>query len=147
MGHMAATVYLWHTLRFDVFQVNPPLAQIICGLPVVLCNPEYDWASYSSRPQDRSEWVLGNAFIAANSPEMVRLCFALARWSLIPPLLLGGYFGHRLSCQMYGESAGLLFLTLWCLSPLLLAWGATIARMLLPRRWVLSLFARSAGGS
>jgi hypothetical protein len=41
-------------------------------------------------------------------------------------LLLGGYFGYRLSREMYGESAGLVFLTLWCFSPLLLAWGGTV---------------------
>jgi hypothetical protein len=69
---------------------------------------------------------MGAAFIAANSPEKTRRCFAMARWSLIPLLLLGGYCGWRLSREMYGDAAGFVFLTLWCFSPLLLAWGATI---------------------
>ena len=114
------------TLRFDVFHVNPPLTRIVSGLPVLLCRPNYDWDFYSSRPQDRSEWAIGRAFIKANNPETTRWCFALARWCLIPLLLLGGYFGYRLSRELYGDSAGLIFLTLWCSSPLLLAWGATI---------------------
>jgi hypothetical protein len=109
-----------------VFRVNPPLTRIVSGVPVVLCRPNYDWSGYSSRPQDRSEWPLGMAFIKANSPEKVRWCFALARWSLIPFLLLGGYFGYRLSREMYGVGAGLLFLILWCFTPFVLAWGATI---------------------
>jgi hypothetical protein len=123
---MGAAVYFWHTLRLDVFNVNPPLTRMISGLPVVLCDPKHDWDCYSSRPQDRSEWAMGNAFIAANGPEKVCWCFALARWSLIPLLLLGGYFGYRLSRELYGDSAAFVFLALWCFSPLLLAWGATV---------------------
>jgi hypothetical protein len=126
VGHMGATVYFWHTLRFDVFHVNPPLTRMVSGLPVVLCSPKCTWDLYSSRPQDRSEWALGRAFIAANDPTKTRWCFALARWSLIPLVLLGGFFGHRLSGQLYGDRAAGVFLILWCVSPLLLAWGATI---------------------
>ena len=123
---MGAAVYWWHTFSFDVFHVNPPLTRIISGLPAVGCRPNYDWSCYSSRPEDRSEWTIGKAFIAANSPETIRWCFILARWSLIPLLLLGGYFGHRLSREMYGESAALVFLALWCFSPMLLTWGGTV---------------------
>jgi hypothetical protein len=48
------------------------------------------------------------------------------RWSLIPLLLLGGWFGYRLSSDLYGSSAGVLFLILWSFSPLILGWGATL---------------------
>lgn len=123
---MGATVYWWHTFSCDVFRVNSPLTRIVSGLPVVVCRPNYDWKGYSSRPQDRSEWAIGNAFIAANTPRKIRWCFTLARWSLIPLLLLGGYFGFHLSREIYGEIAGLVFLILWCFSPLVLAWGSTI---------------------
>ena len=125
-GHMAATVYFWHTLRFDVFHVNPPLTRMVSGLPVSLCQPKYDWSYYSPKPQTRSEWGLGTIFVKANRPEKVRWCFALARWALIPFLLVGGYFGYRLSREIYGNTAAVLFLILWCLSPSLLSWGATI---------------------
>jgi len=126
VGHMGAAVYFWHTLRFDVFNVNPPLTRMVSGLPVILCDPKYDWNRYSWRPQDRSEWGIGSAFITANSPEKGRWCFTLARWSLIPLLLVGGYFGHQLSREMYGDASGVVFLILWCISPLLLAWGSTV---------------------
>ncbi|NQT11637.1 MAG: hypothetical protein HQ582_02740, partial [Planctomycetes bacterium] len=125
-AHMAATVYLWQTFRFDVFHVNPPLTRAVSGLPVTMCRPTYDWDYYSSRPEDRSERRLGGAFVKANRPEKVRWCFALARWSLIPFLLVGGYFGYRLSRELYGNAAAMLFLIVWCLSPSLLSWGATI---------------------
>ena len=126
LGHMAAAVYFWHTLRFDVFHVNPPLTRIITALPAAMCSPTYDWDFYSSRPQDRSEWRMGSAFIDANSREKIRWCFTLAQWSLIPLLLLGGYFGYGLSRDIYGDCAGFVFLALWGSSPLLLAWGATV---------------------
>lgn len=75
---MAASVYFWHTLRFDFFHVNPPLTRIVSGLPVVLCGPNCDWDCYSTRPQDRAEWGVGKAFIAANDPWNVRWYFAIA---------------------------------------------------------------------
>ena len=126
VGHMGATVYLWHTLRFDVFHVNPPPTRIVSGLPVVLCQPAYDWDAYSSQPLDRSEWMLDTGFIRANSAKTARWCFVLARWALLPLWLLGSYCGHRLSDALYGPQAGLVFLVLWCFSPLVLAWGGTI---------------------
>lgn len=126
IGHMGAAVYSWHTFRFDVFCVNPPLARMISGLPVLLCDPKYNWDCYSSRPQERSEWAIGNAFVAANAREELRRCFLVGRWALIPLLMLGGYFGFRLSRETYGDTAGFVFLVLWCFSPLHLAWGATM---------------------
>jgi hypothetical protein len=126
VGHMAAAVYFWKTLRFDVFHVNPPMTRIVSGLPIILCDPKYNWDCYSPRPQDRSEWALGRAFLNANSHVKNRRCCVLARWSLIPFLLLGGYFGWRLCHEIYGDSAGIIFLVMWCFSPLILAWGATI---------------------
>ena len=126
VGHMGATVYFWKTLRFDVFHVNPPLTRIIAGLPVMMCAPACDGSSYSPNPQDRCEWTLGSDFVASNSPDKLHSCFALARWICIPFLLVGGYAGWCLSRDIYGDSAGVIFATLWCFSPSLLAWGATI---------------------
>ncbi|MCE5301650.1 MAG: hypothetical protein LLF97_00915 [Planctomycetaceae bacterium] len=126
IGHLGAAAYFWKSLRFDVFCVNPPLTRIIAGAPIVMLKPNYNWDNYSSHSRDRPEWGLGGDFLAANRPETNWRCMVLARWSLIPLLLLGGYFGWRLSREMYGEAAGFVFLALWCFSPLLLAWGATI---------------------
>lgn len=126
VGHLGAAVYFWKTGRFDVFHVNPPLSRVVCGLPVMIASPEYDWKSYSPRPQDRSEWSLGSSFIYANMPEKVRQCVFLARCSLIPLILLGSWFGYRFASELYGHEAGIVFLVLWTFSPLVLGWGATI---------------------
>jgi hypothetical protein len=94
-GHVGASIYFYKTFRFDVFHVNPPLTRAVVGLPIVLSSPEYDWKSYSPRPQDRSEWQIGNAFINANSPEKIHWITFLTRCSLIPIILLGSWFGYR----------------------------------------------------
>ena len=127
VGHIGAAVYLWHTGKFDVFHVNPPLVRFIAGAPIALfCNPNYDWTGYSPRPQDRSEWRIGSAFITNNEPDDLRLYVFLARLACIPLILLGGYFGYRFASELYGPWSGITFLTLWTFSPLILGWGATI---------------------
>lgn len=127
IGHLGAAVYFWHTGKFDVFHVNPPLTRFIAGAPIALfCNPKYDWSGYSPRPQDRCEWALGNAFIAANDLDDIRLYTFLARIACIPLILIGGYFGYRFASELYGEWSGVMFLILWTFSPLVLGWGATI---------------------
>ncbi len=127
VGHLGAAVYLWNFRKFDVFSVNPPLVRFVAGAPIALfCNPKYDWKGYSPRPQERCEWKLGDAFIAANELDDLRVYVFLARISCIPFILLGGYFGDRFASELYGEWSGIVFLILWTFSPLVLGWGATI---------------------
>jgi hypothetical protein len=125
-GHLAAAVYFWRMNRFDVFHVNPPLTRMIVSIPVALCNPTLDFSSYSPQPEDRCEWDLGSELLSANSDRRIRWCAFLARCSLIPLMLLGAYCGFLLSRDVYGELSAYVFLVLWCFSPFILAWGATI---------------------
>lgn len=127
VGHLGAAVYLWNFGKFDVFRVNPPLVRFVAGAPIALfCNPQYDWKPYSPKPRARSEWELGKAFIEANELDDLRLYVFLARVACIPFVLLGGYVGFRFASELYGEWSGVVFLTLWTFSPLVLGWGATI---------------------
>jgi hypothetical protein len=126
VGHVGAAVYFYKAFRYDVFHVNPPFTRYIVGLPIICTNPKYDWRSYSHRPQDRCEWPVGHTFIDANSPEKIRWCIFLARCSLIPIILVGGWFGYRFAFELYGEVSGFIFLIFWVFSPLILGWGATI---------------------
>lgn len=127
LGHMAASLRLWETGRFDLFHVNPPLLRMIVGPAVAtLAKPNTDWTDYSPDPTARSEWATGVAFIRANDPDTVRQAFFLGRLLHIPLILLGGYFGCRYSRELFGDASALIFLALWTFSPLLLGWGATI---------------------
>ena len=127
IGHFSASVYVWQFRKFDVFQANPPLIRLVSGLPEAFWkNLHYDWSAYSNRPQDRCEWPLGNLIVSTNNIEQVRTSFFVARLACLPFVLLGGYFGFRMACEIFGGVSGLLFLTLWTFSPLILGWGATI---------------------
>jgi hypothetical protein len=100
---------------------------MVAGIPVALfCHPKYNWNSYSPRPQDRCEWQLGNAFVAANELDDLRFYVFLTRIFCVPIVLLGSYVGFRFASELYGESSGVVFLILWTFSPLILGWGATI---------------------
>jgi len=126
IGHMTAGLYTWNTLKFDVFHVNPPLIRLAATGPVALCRPQYDWGYYSPVPHDRCEWGLGFAFCRRNGEKALRWYFPLARWTIIPLSLLGAAMCCRLAGEMFGRAAGLCALILWCFSPMLVGWGATI---------------------
>ena len=127
VGHLGAAVYFWNFGKFDVFHVNPPLVRIITGAPIALfCKPKYDWKAHSTRPLARSEWPLGNTFLSINNIDDIRCYMFLARLACVPLVLLGGYIGFRFASELYGEWSGVVFLTLWTFSPLILGWGATI---------------------
>ena len=126
-GHFGASVYLWQAGRFDVFCVNPPLTRFAAGLPVKLNHRNEDLSEYAVQPLNRSEWGLGGKFIREHDWQTIRWDIFLARFMLIPLILLGGWFGWRFACELYGQSAGIVFLILLTFSPLFLSWGATIS--------------------
>ncbi len=125
MSSMAAGVYHWHHARFDVYQVNPPLIRMLATWPVVLAQPETDWSVSQSGMNVRPEYSLGNKFVRINGSRSMRL-FVLARWACIPISLLGACVCFLWARDLYGPSAGLLALCLWCFSPNLIAHGQLI---------------------
>ncbi|MDR1269673.1 MAG: glycosyltransferase family 39 protein, partial [Planctomycetaceae bacterium] len=127
IGHLGATAYFWHTGKFNVFHVNPPLVRIIAGAPVfIFCNPKYNDKTYSPLPEKRCEWALGNTFVSINNVDDIRYYLFLARFACIPFVLVGGYVGYRFASELYGKTPGFVFLILWTFSPSILGWGATI---------------------
>jgi hypothetical protein len=62
---------------------------------------------------------------AANEEQSFRL-FTLARWVCIPFSLLGGYICLRWARELYGKTAGVLALALWCFCPNIIAHGQLI---------------------
>ena len=125
-GHLGSAVYLWNSGRFDVFCVNPPLTRALVGLPIILNHWNEDLSEYGVKPLSRSEWGLGGKFIHDHDAKTIRWDFFLARSILIPLILFGAWFGWKFSSELYGQTAGTIFLILWTFSPLFLGWGATI---------------------
>jgi hypothetical protein len=127
LGHIAAALRFYETGSADLFHVNPPLLRMLVGPAIALSvKPQTDWTDYSTDPTKRSEWATGVAFIRANDCETVRHSFFIGRAVCIPLILLGGFFGYRFSCELFGGAAGFVFLALWTFSPLILGWGTTI---------------------
>ena len=98
VAHVVRHGLLLEDTTIDVFRVIHPLTRIIGGLPIAIYDPKCNWSYYFARPNDRSEWMLGRAVLDANGRAENQVVLAVARWSLIPLLLLGGYFGFRLTC-------------------------------------------------
>ena len=124
-AHLPAGVVHWKTGCFDLYRVNPPLIRTLAALPAVISGAQLDVPDIKQNRYYRGEWFAGKAFLAANGPHSFTY-FTLARWSCIPISLLGAWICWRWSQKLYGPTAGLLTLTLWCFSPNILAWGSTI---------------------
>jgi len=124
-GHLVAGVSNWTIGRFSVFSVNPPLVRLTAAIPVVLIGAATDWHHFYDSPGVRPEGRLGEDFVAANGERSLWL-FTIARWACIPFSVIGAYVCFRWACELYGPSAGLLSLSLWCFCPNILAHGQLI---------------------
>ncbi|NQT16069.1 MAG: glycosyltransferase family 39 protein [Planctomycetes bacterium] len=125
IAHLPAGISHWQLGRFDLFRVNPPLVRMVASLPVMAARPKTDWKSYDDRVENRPDSAVGRDFMQANGSRSFWL-FTLARWACIPFSLLGGYVCYLWASELYGRSAGLLALALWCFSPNVLAHGQLI---------------------
>ncbi|HLN26334.1 MAG TPA: glycosyltransferase family 39 protein [Gemmataceae bacterium] len=128
VGHLAAGVASWELGTFDLYPVNPPLLRIIASAPVKLCNPVADWKYYQEQREEvakRIEWSVSLDFLRRNV-DSAALYFALARWSCIPFAMMGAWFCWRWATELYGKCAGRIALILWCFTPDVLAWSATL---------------------
>lgn len=125
VAHMVAGLNHWEQGDFSIYRVNPPLIKAIATLPVSLSEPITDWKYYSPDPNVRTAWKIGRSFIEGNGLKSFEY-FTIARITCIPFYLLGAIICFQWSRELYGQNAGLLTLVLWCFSPNLLAWGASI---------------------
>jgi predicted esterase/4-amino-4-deoxy-L-arabinose transferase-like glycosyltransferase len=117
---LVAGISHWQLGNFDVYCVNPPLTRLVATLPVLADRPKTDWRGFHDAPGARPEFPLGKDFLSANGARSLWLC-TLARWACIPFSWLGAWICYRWAGELYGSTAGLLALTLWCFCPNLLA--------------------------
>lgn len=125
LGHLPSGISHWKLGRFEMYRVNPPLVRSLAALPVLMTDAKISWNTFSNRPYYRSEFPVGLEFFVANGDASFWY-FTLARWACIPLSLLGGWVCWRWARDLYGTGPGLLALVLWCFSPNILAWSATI---------------------
>ena len=125
LAHVAAGVSHWEFGRIGVYTVNPPLVRMIAALPVLAAGARTDWSSYFEGVGARAEFSVGDDFVRANGRRSF-LLFTLARWAAIPLSLVGAWVCYLWSRELYGGTAGLAALALWCFSPNILAYAAII---------------------
>ncbi len=123
--HLAAGVSHWEFLRFDLFRVNPPLVRSVATLPVLVADPPTDWSRYDSNPVLRRDALVGNDFWRVNGRHAFTL-LTWARWACIPFSLLGAVICFCWARDLYGCSAGIAALVLWCFSPCVLGHASLI---------------------
>lgn len=124
-AHLPAGCLIVQSGHFDLYKVNPPLVKTIAAVPVVLAGPKFDWSRYTSTQGQRSEFAVGQDFILANGKKSFWY-FAMGRWALIPIWLGGGVVIYRWATALGGRQAGFAAILMWCFSPNVLAWTATI---------------------
>tara|TARA_R110002095_G_scaffold97122_2_gene85053 strand:+ start:55917 stop:57716 length:1800 start_codon:yes stop_codon:yes gene_type:complete len=124
-GHLAAGVSNWQSGRFELYRVNPPLIRMTGAFPVIMAGMKTDWDAFYEGPEARPIFTIGPAFMKANGERSFWI-MTLARWACIPFSLLGGLVCFFWARALYGDTSGLLALTLWVFSPNMLAHGAFI---------------------
>ncbi len=112
--------------RFDLFRVNPPLVRTVAALPVVLASPRINWNNYDCDPLTRSEYRVALDFLEANGPRSFWL-ITIARWACVPFALVGGYVCFLWARDLFGGTAGLFAVALWCFSPTVLGYASLIS--------------------
>ena len=124
-AHLAAGISHWELGRFQLFKVNPPLVRMVAALPAIAAGAKTDWSGYSEGVGTRPDFTVMDDFVHANGERVIWLV-TLARWALIPIVLLGGYVCYRWARELYGDAAGIMALALWCFCPNVLAYGQII---------------------
>ena len=128
--HVPAGLSHWHTGRFVLDRVNPPLGRVLATLPVLLADPKTDYSRLVDTPGLRSDRNVGDDFVVANGERTFDL-IRMARLAGIAWSLVGGWLIYLWARELYGNAGGCLALGLWCFDPNVLA-HASLATADLP---------------
>lgn len=121
-----AGVYHWDTGKFDHFRVNPPLVRLLACLPVCLQDPVRDWDMVEDHYWRRNEIAVGKQLYRLNQGSGRKLFFS-ARCVCIAMTVAGGACVYLWACNAFGPAAGCMAYALWCLSPIVLGYGALLS--------------------
>jgi 4-amino-4-deoxy-L-arabinose transferase-like glycosyltransferase len=124
---VSSGVFFWQTGRYDLFQENPPLVKVISSAAIAQqtkwCVSESDLQIIAD-PVSRPERSVAIEFVSGTAAKS-RLYFLWARLSCVPFSLLAAYVCWWWAGELAGRTAAAFALVQWCLTPNVLAWGAT----------------------
>ncbi|MDA8745106.1 glycosyltransferase family 39 protein [Rubripirellula amarantea] len=119
-GNVVAGVSYWRFGDFSLYCVNPPLSKLCASAPVMMMDVTEDWTSWHRWVGLRTEGRVGRDFVRANA-DRIRQIFFWARLAMIPFSWIGALACYWLAKRFYGQRCGAVALTLWCISPTVLA--------------------------
>ncbi len=125
-GHLPSGLFHWQYGDFQPYCVNPPLIRMIASLPVLLAGGDVEYEPLPEIQGLRVEGFLALNYIQTYGPQTFTW-ISIARSVLIPISLLGTYLIAVVGTRLYGFRSGLAAATLWCFSPTVLTFGASIA--------------------
>jgi len=126
VAHLPAGLSHWRFGRFDLYRVNPPLVQLVAAIPLLLMDDVgTDWHGYSTDKTYRAEFIVGRDFLKANESQVLFL-FRWGRCACLVFTVVGAISVYMLAREFYGYLAGLLSLSLWCFSPMVIGNAAII---------------------
>jgi hypothetical protein len=125
VAHLPCGLSIWKDYRYDLYSVNPPLVRMIASSPLLFSNVVLPNAPIETFPRTRLEFEFGNHFLQANKENFPKYFF-YARIVCIPLSILGGLVCFLWSKEIFGSNSGIIALSLWCFSPNVLTWAATI---------------------
>lgn len=123
--HVAAGLSKWRFGQFDLYRVNPPLAEMVATAPLLAIEHAEDWSNFSAEPDERPEFAVGRAFAAANGRRTLQLIMT-SRCALIPLVLAGGLVCYLYARDLFGRRSGIIAAALWCFSPTVLGLGSVV---------------------
>ena len=125
IGHLPAGLSHWHTGRFDLYRVNPPLVRMLATIPALTQDPKVRWEWNSAYDTSRPEWDLGAELIVNHGRSYFRL-LRVARLACLPFSMIALWIVWRWSTDLFGAAGGMLSVTVWAFSPLVIANGQLI---------------------
>jgi 4-amino-4-deoxy-L-arabinose transferase-like glycosyltransferase len=126
-AYFAAGVSHWHTGKFDLYRVNPPLPRMLAVLPLLPLRLPVDYRNWSTFPAARAEFTIGDQFAVGAGDLFVEL-IRLARLSSVLWALVGAMLIYRASRALFGPAGGITSLALWCFEPNVIAHGSLMTQ-------------------
>jgi hypothetical protein len=124
--HLPAGLSYWHLGTFSCYHHNPPLIRLLFSLPAVLMDVPFDGSKYRYVTHSRGpDCELGKDFMMLNRDHYMAV-YVLARSVVVALSLAGGYLVFRWSRELFGQTGGLISLTLWVFHPEILAHGGLV---------------------
>lgn len=125
VGHLSAGLSHWHTGRFDLYRVNPPLVRMSATAPVLTQELKVRWKWNPKYDTSRPEWDLGAELIEAHEQNYFRL-LRMARLACLPFSMIALWIVWRWSTDLFGTAGSMLSVTVWAFSPMVITNGQLI---------------------